>query len=364
MAKRRRSLHSKYAPLAQATAALATDPERRGLRALVEQVYAERDADIAASRTTSRVQRGAIREAAPRVQQVYDEARAGLSAVTGDYSHPAAGIAADFAKLGPAAGSIAEAARAESEAAQRRTIEAGAAARVDLQQQGVRAADGQAFATRAAQDRAHGELGKVAQQLTGLDQSEGLRAATELGRLVDAAQGRSVTRRGQTLSSRDRSADRRSRETIAAANRQAASQRARAKPKRQWVTPTAQGAAADEVQRLARQARTLKARGWDRHKVAATLAQGIPAEKNGTAVVLPEVKAAKSELLLSAALDHTYDSHLSRKTQRQLHKRGVKVSPLGVTTYAQYRKKAARSAPLYGRKPDAGYTPHPTTGRP
>jgi hypothetical protein len=292
------------------------------------------------------VLRGAIREADPRVAAIYADARRGLSSVTGNYSQPAAGIARDFSQLGPAAGSLAEAARAESEGAQRRTVESETRARVDLQNQGVRAAEGEVFATRAAQGRYESEVGKVAEQLRGLDQEEGLFAATEYGRLVEGARGRAVTRRGQTLSSRDRAATLRETQRH---NR--ATERNTGKPKkRQWVTPDAQNSAADEVGRLAREAQQLASRNKDRTYVAQALSQGVPAEKGPDgAVVLPAVKPAKSQLMLSVALDSVFNEggHLSRRNQRMLRKRGYKIEPLGVPTYAQWRKRRARNAPPY-----------------
>jgi len=333
---------------------LRTSPERRGLRALVAELDAQRRADIGAAQTTSRVLRGAIREADPRVAAIYADARRGLSSVTGNYSQPAAGIARDFSQLGPAAGGIAEAARAESEAAQRRAVEGETRARTDLQNQGVRAQEGEVFATRAAQARYESEVGKVAEQLRGLDQEEGLYAATEYGRLVEGARGRAVTRRGQTLSSRDRQASLTETQRHNRATERTAARGA--KPKRQWVSRDAQNAAADEVGRLAREAQQLASRSKDRTYVAQALSQGVPAEKGPDgSVVLPAVKPAKSSLMLSVALDSVFNEggHLSRRNQRMLRKRGYKIEPLGVPTYAQWRKRRARNAPPY-RPPAAG----------
>lgn len=333
MARRRRSIYQRYAPQAAATAALASSPERRGLLALIADLQGQRGAEISAAHTTSRSLQAAVHQADPAVQKIYAQARAGLTGVTGDYSHPASqSVAGDFAKLGPAAGSIAEAARAEADAAQRRTTEAETRTRVDLQGQGTRAAEGEVFAVRAANDRFSTETGKVLRQLTGVDQEQGVRAAAELGRLVTAAQGRSTTRRGQTLSHQDRVADRTSRETIAAARKQAA------KTQKKWVSPSEQRGAAKDFGAAKVAATGFKATR-SRDEAKQIIMSGRPSIDLGGGVKTPAIKAVTDEVLVNAALDEVYGGHVSRSTTRHLHKRGIKVSPLGATTYAQWKRR-------------------------
>lgn len=366
MAKRRRSIYERYSPQAQAAALLRTSPERRGLRALLLEAQSQKQADIDAARVSGRVNRAAIHAADPEIQKVYAAARSGLSAVTGDYSHPAAGIAQDFAQLGPAAGSIAEAARAESEAAQRRTTEAETAARVDLQNSGVRSAEGEGYAIRAAQDRFRGDTGKIVSQLTGLDREEGLFAATELGRLVDAARGRSVTRRGQDKSAASQRATQRQSERSSQRSAgidpdtgkpipggkldpAAQKRKARAKAKaNKWASPDAQRGARKDFGSAKGSIQYLKdTEGLSRKEAAELVLRGREKLKLSSGRELPSIKPVTDEALVEAALDHVYAKHLSRATQRRLHKNGIRVSPLGVTTYGQYRRRTAKAAPRY-----------------
>jgi hypothetical protein len=137
------------------------------------------------------------------------------------------------------------------------------------------------------------------------------------------------------------------------------------KPKKTWATPVQQAAASDTLQAALNEAKTLKASGAGRHEVAQLLLDGdkgrperqVPVydtttgkkklHEDGTPVMktvpaVPPLPQVKSQLLLSAALDIAYDGHLSRRNQRLLHERGVKIGPLGVTTYGQYQRQQQR----------------------
>lgn len=145
------------------------------------------------------------------------------------------------------------------------------------------------------------------------------------------------------------------------------------KSTKKWATPTQQAAASDTLQAALNEAKTLKASGAGRHEVAQLLLEGADdvagkpvyrtVIKNGREVQervlnpdgtqkttggVPGVKPVKSQLLLSAALDIAYDGHLSRRNQKLLHDRGIKIGPLGVRTYGEYLRalsKATRKSP-------------------
>lgn len=340
-------MYDRYTPQARAAAILQTSPERRGLRALLLEAAAQKEADIRAARTSSRVLRSSIREADPRVAAVYDAAARGISAVTGDYDTPAArSVAGDFAQLGPAAASIAEAARAESEGALRRTSEAKARNRADLEAQRVRAAEGETFAVRAAQDRYRSDAAKVLDQLQGLDQEEGLFAATELGRLVEAARGRRAGLQKTRVENRQEE-----RNSLRSAginpdtgrpyrNGPLDPGKPKPKPKRDdkdWLPPSEQRSARKDFGSAKGQARRLRTEeGLSRSEVANLLLNGRSALKLSSGRVLPKVKAVTDETLVSAALDDVYDGRLSRRNQRRLYRQGIKIGQLGVTTYRDW----------------------------
>lgn len=144
----------------------------------------------------------------------------------------------------------------------------------------------------------------------------------------------------------------------------------KAKNTKKWATPTQQAAASDTLGVAFTEAKSLIADspGITRQKAATLLLQGaddIPDKeipvydpvtgkkridpKTGLAVTktvpgVKGVKQIKSQLLVSAALDLAFDGHLSRRTQDLLHKRGIKINPLGVRTYGDFLKALARAS--------------------
>jgi hypothetical protein len=135
-----------------------------------------------------------------------------------------------------------------------------------------------------------------------------------------------------------------------------------------WATPEAQGNAADEFDSLRGFAATLRGAGVSRRDAARALQSGrdesevpvyrtVPNASGGTkqekvlnADGTPKMKKvsgipkAKSQLILTAALDQAYDEHLSRRTQRLLHQRRIKIKPLGATTFGEWLKTPAGRA--------------------
>jgi len=141
-----------------------------------------------------------------------------------------------------------------------------------------------------------------------------------------------------------------------------------------WGTSAQQGTAQDEVGSALRDAKRLKAAGYDRHKAATSLLSGAKGEpvldpKTGKPVLVTDPKTkvttkkmtgsldSHDALWTSVALDVLYDGHISRYNAKRLHARGLKVEDLGYPSYTDYKKKGSGSSSTYVNPPKK-----PTTG--
>lgn len=369
--KRKKSLSDRYAPQAQAQAFLQYNPERRGLLELLQQAKANMTGDIKAARSTRRGLEASIQQALPGVEQSYGDAGMRMQNAFGQYGGnggptPAQGsIAEQLAKVGPAGSAIVAAALGEQSSALGRVSEGMARDQADLRSQGLRAVAGEAAAVRQARQGYRTDSGKVLDQLQALDQEQGVYTADALMKLVDAARGRGVTKRGQTLSHKDRVADRKSRETIATENRKSQERRAAAKGKinggEGWLSDDKQETFAQKVEQAKHEAKLLIDSGASRHEAADLLLSGAPSSSTKTVPVYdpatgkkvlnadgtPKTKSVPGddgipqfgELVASVALDAAYDGGISHNNVKRLHGRGYRIDRLNIPTQAQRLKR-------------------------
>lgn len=358
MSRRRR-----FQRQAQQQAELRYSPQARGLRALILELQANRDAELSGATAQRRGSVQAIDKARPEVREAYGTERSALDAIGQKIAPVASG-------LGGAAASILQAGQAEHAAAQGRVADAERRTMVDYSEQRKAARAGEGYAKQAARQRYAADSAKVLQQMVDLGGEQGLYAASTLADLMDRARGRDVTKRGQDLSHQDRqeSLDVR-RET--AKNKPGAANRGRG-----WATPEAQNKARTTLGEALTEIPTLIDAGFSRSEAAELLAKGAkerrvpvygdvddpnrPGKKihrklendDGTPQekVIPGVAQIKDPLLIQAAIEQHLDGHISKRTQRLLHKNRIKIGPLGLTTAEQYdrkRRKARAGKPPY-----------------
>jgi len=334
----------RYRRQAEEAAALRSAPQRSALAQTILELRSQRDTEVAGAGEARQAIQGSIRQVRPEVSRVYDESSRGLGAVNqilrGDLERYGGGAAS---------GAIAAAHIAQQSASQARNLEARASALQELTDRHQSAAENQVFQSRSANARFQSELGKIGQQLTALAAEEGQAASSIYGDILEAAAGRSVTRRGQTLTARERAADRRSRERQAELGRQSRERTARRGGRGgggsgggpSWKPPAEQSKAQSQIDQAIEQARLLtggkKDRG-QRQTVADTLLEGVPSYTNDKGQKLPAIPRF-DPLFVSAALDVYFDGGLSRKTVNRLHTRRYQVRPLGYRTAPRQRAR-------------------------
>jgi hypothetical protein len=65
-------------------------------------------------------------------------------------------------------------------------------------------------------------------------------------------------------------------------------------------------------------------------------------EKLRNPVSLPAIPQYKADLRMTAALDVALDGHLSRATQKRLHRAGFSLQQLGLPTYGEWKRGRGR----------------------
>lgn len=342
-----RSRSRRLRRISRQTAELRYGPEKRALEGALFEARDARDAGVDAARGAGRGLRSAIKAARPGFARTYDEGAQRLAANAGV-------IGPNMPTSGPGAAILAAQA-GEHQAA----LDANAAARTatlaDLTQQGIRAREGQAFAVQNARREYQADVGKVLQQLLGLSQEEGMFAAAEFGRLRENAADRRLergrleeTKRHNRASERNqaanrRAADRRARKGERASNSEHGDLADKIKEAKSWATLLAKGGASREAVEQALTA------GRSSSTVYRMVDDGRGGKKreavlnrDGTEKKTREIPSLGAGLFLDAALDEVFDSHVSRRTTRQLHNRGFFVRKLPVTSFNAYRQRVRR----------------------
>lgn len=362
----RRARPSTWLSQAALQALVRFGPEESGLRAAAREAKGTFRTTVRQADATSRAIRYEVDRARPTVRRNYDQA--GLQEAR------AASVAApDLANPGVPA-SLRAAVAAEQSGYTQRLAESRAADLTGLSQRRVQAVEGAGFAKSNAQRVLASDLSKLFARAQDVRRERGaftvataqqLQTAAERAAAVTRNQeaNRAVTRRGQTLSHRDRVAGQQLTHKDRVAARRIAAQKKAAGgggQTRGGATRAALGTASDEISRLINEAKGFRGDRTPRHDAMQALlkgakerriplhdklgkpaynADGTPKEK-----VVPGLDKAKSALLLSVALDVAYDGHVSRENHSKLLARGLSVRDLGLPSYGDYvRRQRART---------------------
>jgi hypothetical protein len=352
-------------------------PEVSALTALMRQAQSDRTDRIRTARSTASLIQNAVDQARPQIASLYAKA--------GPAAQAAYNIAAPQLAAMPAGSPFAAAAALERSGLQGRLTESRAGALTDLSSRRIAAQEGAAYAETAADRDLAKTRGQIGQRAQDLAREQGAFSASTIRDLLDAdasakakaqadALGRQTslstaligqgfdptTGKPMTGGKLDPSTPM-NQAAINKANREA-----KAKGQK-WLTAGEQGKIGDTLGQALHEAQTLQKSGAARHEVAGLLLEGADdvkgkpvyrtVEKNGKRVQervlnpdgtqkttgdIPGVQQIKSQLLVQAALDVAYDGHLSKRTQRLLHKARIQIGPLGVRTYGQHLKDLQR----------------------
>jgi hypothetical protein len=263
------------------------------------------------------VSQGAAR-ALPALNAIYDKALTGTeptqSFIQSQLSSLPAGSPFRTAVQVDAAGSISRLAEAKGMSAKELS-----GRRVDALAGGTREVE--SLRSQYASDRE-----KTLGQLVSNAKQAGLYASSRYGELRGDAKKLAVTKRGQTLSHKDRVRGQDLSHQDRAASIQAQKERAAAKAKEKnkpkLANPNQQGAMQDNIGAARDAANKLKSLGLSRSKARAIFADPQAAKEFG-------VKIPK-ELERSVGLDLAFDGHISRKNVSELRKRGFRVKKFGL----------------------------------
>lgn len=354
MAKKKSKAKGKRTPLAdryktqvQAESTLRFNPEASTLRQAIMDLAAERDQQIRSAEISARGIQQMAKESNPQLGKYTREAQGTVNEAQGELTRT----------LGSS--SLAPAAARDAAGSTRRLAETLSNARSENVARANEAEAGVGFARQNAEARYASETGKVRGRLGDLAREVGAFEQGRTGELTEAARGRSVTRAGQRSTARTAARGQRAQgerqedqqEFTAgekAKDRAAADKRAKSGP------GGSKPATAKEVQRMktdiAQAVNTAKAKkpSYGRHELAPILVSGRPA-RNTPQGTLPAIKAAKSELAASVALDVAYDGHVSRRNAQQLHKLGISVKDLGLPTYKKTKPRTGSRGDSAGR---------------
>lgn len=367
--KPKTSAADRYGTQVDAESTLKFGPEESSLAQQLRDADSNYGTDVAAAHGTRRAIEEAARTSGPKLQRTYETAQ-------GTVADTKRTLAQDLSSL-PNAGPIAGASARDAAGTERRLSEALASASAETTSRSRDAASGEGYAVAAAGQRRDATREKVAAREDELAQEKGAFAQGRSGELVEAARGRSVTRRGQDKTADTATANRTSHEHVASEDRASrekiAADRAAAaaadKKKGKPRDPKAQQKFATDFTRAKAQVTRVRAEVSDKDKaagktersrqeVAAIVVNGRPGqtiENDAKGNPLPNpVKVPKvsptDQLVTSVALDVAYDGHISTANLKKLHAQGISVRELGIST-------AGRSGT---KKPAGAVSPLPT----
>lgn len=352
-------------------------PELSALTALLRQAQQDRRTTIGSARSSAALIQAAVDQARPDVRANYRQASQSAAAQQAIAAPDLAGASAP----------IAGAAAIERSGLATQLASSRAQDLSSLDQRRVAAQEGAAYATQAANRSFTQTRGQIGQRAQDLAQEEGAYASSTLQQLMsqDAQTKAQIRQTNARLRQQERDAligqgfDPSTGKPMAGGkldpNSPVNRQKAAAK---KWASGPAQAKAGDTIQQAFKEAKTLQQSGvTSRGEAEQMLLNGvgdIPAKpvyrtvtRNGKQVqvrvlnkdgtqkmtpAVPGIKAIDQNLYVQAGLDLAYQGHLSRRTQNLLHARGIKINPLGVTTYQQYMQRLAQALQRPGSAPN------------
>jgi hypothetical protein len=366
-----------YTSQAQALSTVRYGPELSALAALLRDAEDRRDTMLRQAKATRQFSVGAVDQALPQLRQDY---RGAQQAVTPAFA---------------GGGGI------EAQALQARMAESLAQAQSQLQARRVGAVQGEGAARSAALRDYASDRAKIGQRAVDLSQEQGAFITSTVGDLsaADAKAAADAAKTNAQLSQSERNSLRSAGidpDTGAPIPGGPLDRHTNGKPNggKGWASQSAQTAAGDEIQRLMREAKSSLAGDESRANTLDFLLSGtksstkpvfvdvptydaagnVKKDKDGNPITkrvravwkkgekgpdgkpidasmvgtpktvdVPGFDAARSQLLATAAIEMTYDGHLSKRTQGLLHANGIQLKPLGLVTYGEWLKKNRRT---------------------
>lgn len=362
MASKRNRRMGQWASEAARQALIRYGPEISGLNELMRQATSDYHQGLAQARGNAQGTISTIDQAIPGVRDIYENA--GLT-----QAKAASTFEGDAGKLAPGS-PLAAAAALEQSVGVRHLNEAQASALTDLQTQRTAARSGQTFASSKARQDFLSSVGQILARRQDLAREEGAFTTSTAQQLMQASLDRQqqldIANARLTQSDRNslRSAgiDPDTGQAIKNGPLDPNSPRYKGRGrggKDGRASQTQIGSAQDATQEAVGWARRLQQTGLSRADVAAALSGGrdatdVPLHDPATGKPLfnpdgtPKTKRrggipkAKSQLLLSAALDQVFNGYVSDEARRKLHRRGIYLTDLGLMNARDYRRRHQR----------------------
>jgi hypothetical protein len=200
------------------------------------------------------------------------------------------------------------------------------------------------------------ELEKVGGQLSDLASDEGVYASTVVNKTREAQRQRAVQKRGQDITARGQDLSRQTaqerlefdRQKEASGGSGSGSGRLPGGVKR--ASPDTQRGAVNKIEQARNDIRKMLANPTLKKKYPQMVSSSERVRRAFLADSLSGLEEYKSQpAYLSAALDIELAGHLGRTTTQRLHRLGIEVGKLGVTTYGKsQRKRPSVAAGLRG----------------
>jgi hypothetical protein len=344
-------LAKRYRSQVKAERSLRYGPERRQIRAEKRSAKAQRRSEVQGAKTTARVVQRAIDEIKPSIEGGTREAAAVVEST-------ARSLAERMSSLSPAADAVKAASARDSAGSQRRLAESLATTTRELDQRKVDAAAGAAQGIQQARSRFRSTKSSLNDRLRQIAREEGVFGQARLGELTESARDRRTTRRGQTLTARERARDRRSRERVAAENREAsarenAADRAAEAEGKTRATPKEVNAFRTKLEESRGTIVNLKKEGKSQAEVWRLLRTGRPqmtirvnsqGEPLPQPVTVPAVPKMKDALAARLALQETYGGSISNRQAKRLRALGIRPKQLGLKVPSRPSRPAFNEA--------------------
>jgi hypothetical protein len=243
-------------------------------------------------------------------------------------SETAASLAERMAGLSPAADALKAASARDSAGATRRLAERLSMTQTELAQRKVDATAGAQFAKQQARARFRSTKSDLKSRLRGIAQEEGVFAQARAGELEESRRDRRTTRRGQTLTARERARDRAARreEGVAdrALEREKMSQQERAE-KESKMTPKEQRDAVAAIRRAASARKTYGSMSPATLKAALGVGEFKAPDQATGELETVKVPRIDDPLYVRAGFELASKGYISGKTRKALRGQGVRI---------------------------------------
>ncbi len=289
------------------------------------------------------------KSATPELQRIYDSSLGEMAKREGQ-------LRQDLAGLGPAGDRYKAGGLFTSTTAANRTSGEKASALRELVGRRQDAVSGARFGAQQARDQGASEVSKIRDKILDVQAESGAFQAGRIGELKEGQRDRATTRRGQTLTARERQKDReldKARLGETQRHNKAAEKNSAAKGGKKPLklqSTEKHAATRSEIDRALQAAKGQKQNGYDRRTAGKFLTTDVPATEGEDGTKVPARKA-DSGLAATVALDLAYLGYISDGTRKRLNEQRFSVKTLGLGD-----KSAGNAKPK-------GLTPPPTGNR-